>query len=389
LDALAQWAERDPSVIPFNRPHAPEALLRHLEEVANSGHHSGDGPMTHQAVAILTELYPEAAAVLLTSSCTHALELAAVILGVGPDDEVIVPAFTFVSTANAFALRGARIRFADIRSDTLCIDPDSIEDLLSDRTRVIVPVNYAGVGCDLDTIAAQAARVAASVVEDNAHGLFGRLNERPLGSFGAMSTLSFHETKNVSSGEGGALVINDPDLVLPAEIAREKGTNRTQFFRGLVDKYTWVGLGSSWLPSEFTAAVLLSGLESASWTQERRHFIWNTYFVELADWATSEGVRLPVVPPASDHPAHIFYLLLPSLDSRTRFITHLHDNGIQAVFHYIPLDTSPFGMHLDGTSRGCPVSQDVSERIVRLPLYADLHSSSLNHIVEVVRTFRC
>ncbi len=376
-------------MIPFNRPNAPEALLRHLEEVANSGHHSGDGPMTHRAVDILGEVYPEAAAVFLTPSCTHALELAAVILGVGPNDEVIVPAFTFVSTANTFALRGARIRFADIRADTLCLDTDSIENLLSEHTQVIVPVNYAGVGCDLDAIVAQAASVGASVVEDNAHGLFGRLNERPLGSFGVMSTLSFHETKNVSSGEGGALVINDQDLVLPAEIAREKGTNRSQFFRGLVDKYTWVGLGSSWLASEFTAAALLAGLENAPWTQERRHFIWNTYFVELADWAASEGVRLPVVPSASAHPAHIFYLLLPSLDSRTRFIAHLHDSGIQAVFHYIPLDTSPFGMQLDGASRRCPVSQDVSERIVRLPLYADLDSSSLNHIVEAVLTFRC
>ena len=276
LDALARWPEWDASVIPFNRPNVPEALLRHLEEVANSGHHSGDGPMTHRAVDILGEVYPEAAVVFLTPSCTHALELAAVILGVGPNDEVIVPAFTFVSTANAFALRGARIRFADIRADTLCLDTDSIENLLSEHTQVIVPVNYAGVGCDLDAIVAEAASVGASVVEDNAHGLFGRLNERPLGSFGVMSTLSFHETKNVSSGEGGALVINDQDLVLPAEIAREKGTNRSQFFRGLVDKYTWVGLGSTWLASEFTAAALLAGLENAPWTQERRHFIWKT-----------------------------------------------------------------------------------------------------------------
>lgn len=376
-------------MIPFNRPPSSEAMIRHLTEVAASGHHSGDGPMTRRATAKLAELFPDAAAILLTTSCTHALELAALVLEVGPGDEVILPSFTFVSTANAFALRGARVRFADIRQDTLCLDPRSVEQLITPKTRAIVPVHYAGIGCDMAELLEQAERVGAHVVEDNAHGLFARHAGRPLGTYGSMSALSFHETKNVSAGEGGALVINDPGIVTAAEIAREKGTNRSQFLRGMVDKYTWVGLGSSWLPSDFTAAVLLAALENAPATQERRTAIWNAYASGLADWAAAEGVRLPHVPLEDVHPAHIFYLLLPDLATRTRFIDHLRADEIQAVFHYVPLGTSPYGAQSSSQVDTCPVSHDVSERLVRLPLYPDLDESSLHHIVGAVREFRC
>jgi dTDP-4-amino-4,6-dideoxygalactose transaminase len=376
-------------VIPFNRPPAPPELAARLAEVASSGHHSGDGPMTRRATDLLAKHFADAAAILLTTSCTHALELAALTLNVRPGDEVIVPAFTFVSTANAFALRGARIRFAEILPETLCIDPASVDALVTKRTRVIVPVHYAGVACQLAHITSIASRVGATVVEDNAHGLFARLDGQALGTFGAMSTLSFHETKNISAGEGGALVINDPALVPAAEIAREKGTNRNQYFRGLVDKYTWVGLGSSWLPSDFTAAVLVAALENAEATQAARQQIWATYRDNLADWATEDGVRLPVVPPNCEQPAHIFYLLMPDLDARTRFIRHLADQHVQAVFHYVPLDTSPYGAELRGDDSDCPISRDVSERLVRLPLYPDLAAASVEHIVESIRAFRC
>ncbi|CAN5523009.1 dTDP-4-amino-4,6-dideoxygalactose transaminase [soil metagenome] len=376
-------------VIPFNRPAASPSLMARIAEVASSGHHSGDGPMTHRATELLACFQPDAASILLTTSCTHALELAALALGIQPGDEVIVPAFTFVSTANAFALRGARIRFAEILPDTLCIDPASVDALATDRTTAIVPVHYAGVACDMASLDDIAARVGAAVVEDNAHGLFGRVHDRPLGTFGSMSTLSFHETKNISAGEGGALVINDPRFVPQAEIAREKGTNRSQFFRGLVDKYTWVGLGSSWLPSEFTAATLVAALESADATQAARHRVWSTYRSELADWASEQGVQLPTVPPGCEQPSHLFYLIMPDLEARDRLIAHLADHGVQAVFHYVPLDSSPFGAQFRDGDPVCTIAQGISERLLRLPLYADLTPVTVEHIVDCIRTFRC
>lgn len=376
-------------MIPFNRPAASPELAARLAEVAASGHHSGDGPMTRRAADLLARHHPGAAAVFLTTSCTHALELAAVTLGVGPGDEVIVPAFTFVSTANAFALRGARIRFADIRPDTLDLDPAAVEALATERTRVIVPVHYAGVACELARLGATADRVGAAIVEDNAHGLFARCAGRPLGTTGAISTLSFHETKNVSTGEGGAIVVNDPDLVPAAEIAREKGTNRSQFFRGLVDKYTWVALGSSWLPSEFTAAVLVAALENAATTQAARHRVWAAYRRGLADWAAEHGVDLPFVPDDCEHPAHIFYLLLPDLDARDRLIVHLRERGVHAVFHYVPLDTSPFGERHRQDDPVCAVTRDISARLLRLPLFPGLTPTDVDHVIDSVRSFRC
>jgi dTDP-4-amino-4,6-dideoxygalactose transaminase len=374
-------------MIPFNRPPAPAEQLDLIIEVGRSGHHSGDGPMSQRAREMLEKLHPNCSGVLLTPSCTHALELSALTLGVGPGDEVILPSFTFVSTANAFALRGATLRFADIDADTLCIDPAHIEALVNERTKVIVPVHYAGVACRMDAITRIAQGVGAAVVEDNAHGLFGRLHGRPLGTFGAMSTLSFHETKNVSCGEGGALVIYDQELLERAEIFREKGTNRSQFFRGAIDKYTWVDLGSSWLPSEYATAVLVAGLLAAERTQASRHRVWARYHAELAAWAQCHGVRQPTIPAGVEHPAHLYYLLLPGLDERTRFIDHMKQAGVNVVFHYVPLHSSPMGRRLSGDGV-LPVTESVSEQLVRLPLFPDLTDADVDQVIAAVKSFR-
>ena len=374
-------------MIPFNRPAFPPEARTLIEQVGQSGHHSGDGPMTARARDALAALFPASAGVLVTPSCTHALELAAGVLDIGPGDEVILPSFTFVSTANAFALRGARLVFADIRQDTLCIDERHVAALANERTRAIVPVHYAGVACAMDELGTVAAQVGAAVVEDNAHGLFGALQGRPLGSFGVLSTLSFHETKNVSCGEGGALVVNSADLMDQAEILREKGTNRSQFFRGMIDKYTWVAVGSSWLPSEFAMAVLVAALQDAPATQLRRHAVWATYQEHLREWASQNGVRQPVIPPGAEHPAHLYYLLLPDLASRTRFIDHLKQQGVQAVFHYVPLHNSPMGQRLGGIPGTLPVTEQVSDRLVRLPLFAGLTESELAQILDAVTSF--
>jgi dTDP-4-amino-4,6-dideoxygalactose transaminase len=315
------------------------------------------------------------------------LELAALTLGVIPGDEVILPSFTFVSTANAFALRGATLRFADIEPDTLCIDPAHIEALATERTRVIVPVHYAGIACRMDAITPIAQQAGAAIVEDNAHGLFGSVNGRALGTFGAMSTLSFHETKNVSCGEGGALVVYDPELLERAEIFREKGTNRSQFFRGAIDKYTWVDLGSSWLPSEYATAVLVAGLLAAQRTQVSRHRIWTTYHEGLATWARDNGVRQPIIPGGVEHPAHLYYLLLPGLAERTRFIDHMKQAGVNVVFHYVPLHSSPMGRRLTGEG-ALPVTERVSDQLVRLPLFPDLTGPDVEQVVAAVTSFR-
>ena len=282
--------------IPFNKAWISGDEYRYMAQAVDQGHISGDGPFTRQCSHLLEE-WLGAARVLLTTNCTHALEMSALLLDLKPDDEVIIPSFTFVSTVNAFALRSAKPVFADIRPDTLNLDEMQIERLITSRTRAIVPVHYAGIGCEMETILEIAARHHLKVVEDNAHGLLGRYKGKLLGTFGSIATQSFHETKNFTCGEGGALVINDPGLIEPAEILREKGTNRSRFFRGQVDKYTWVGLGSSYLPSDVLSAFLLAQLESHERIQARRKVIWDTYSAELSGWADASGVRLPVVPP--------------------------------------------------------------------------------------------
>jgi dTDP-4-amino-4,6-dideoxygalactose transaminase len=324
---------------------------------------------------------------LLTTSCTHALELAALLLDVGPGDEVVVPAFTFVSTAAAFALRGARPVFVDVREDTFNLDERLLEEAVGERTRAIVPVHYAGVACALDEVLATAGRVGAVVVEDNAHGLFGGYRGRPLGSFGALATQSFHETKNVTCGEGGALLVNDARYVEQAEVIREKGTNRKQFFRGQVDKYTWIALGSSYVQSDLLAAFLVAQLEARERIQAARRRIWATYERELADWAAEHGVRLPIVPPECEHAYHLFAVLLPSLDARTRLIEHLRERGILAVFHYLPLHLSAMGRRYGGREGQCPVTEDVADRLLRLPFYTGLAEAEQAEVIEAVRGF--
>lgn len=374
-------------MIPFNRPYQAPRQLEYLAAVGSSTHHCGDGPMTARASAMLHGLHPNAAGVLLTTSCTHALELAALLLNISAGDEVIVPSFTFVSTANAFALRGATIRFADIDPETLGVDPNSVARLISERTKAIVPVHYGGIACDMPELRRLADRVGAAIVEDNAHGLFASQNGVALGTQGNMSTLSFHETKNISAGEGGALVINDSRLVEQAEIAREKGTNRSQFFRGMVDKYTWISLGSSWLPSEYTAACLVAALEHAEVTQASRHHAWSRYMTELSPWAAMHGVRLPLSPSGSRHPAHVFYALMPDLATRSRFIAHMTERGVRTVFHYLPLDQSPAGLRLSSGSDACPVTHEVSDRLVRLPLYAMIEDGTIDQIIAAIKEF--
>ena len=324
---------------------------------------------------------------LLTTSCTHAIEMAAFLLNIGPGDEVIVPSFTFVSTANAFAIRGARPVFADIRSDTLNLDERLLASLITERTRAIVPVHYAGVGCEMRSILDLAAAHRIAVVEDNAHGLFAKHDGRLLGTFGCLATQSFHETKNVTCGEGGALVINDRSLIDRAEIIREKGTNRSRYFRGQVDKYTWVDVGSSYLPSDILAGFLLAQLEASEQIQAQRCRIWHRYQDSLADWAGRHGVQQPFVPASSEQAYHMYYLILPSLDVRQRLIAFLKSQGILAAFHYVSLHLSDMGQRFGGRPGQCPVTETVSERLVRLPFYNSLSESEQSEVIETIQRF--
>jgi dTDP-4-amino-4,6-dideoxygalactose transaminase len=372
--------------IPFNKPTVMGNELAYVADAAARGHLSGDGPYTRKCDALLEQILG-APKVLLTTSCTHALEMAALLLDVQPGDEVIVPSFTFVSTVNAFVLRGARPVFADIRPDTLNIDEARLGQLVTPRTRAIVVVHYAGVGCEMDPILALAASHGIPVVEDNAHGLLGKYRGRPLGAVGCLATQSFHETKNFTCGEGGALVINDPRHAERAEIIREKGTNRTRFFRGEVDKYTWVDVGSSYLPSDALAAFLLAQLECREEVQAQRRRAWRYYEQHLADWAATSGVRLPIVPSHCEQPYHLFYLLMPSLAARTALIGHLANHGILSAFHYLPLHLSPMGEQWGYRAGDCPVTEHVSDRLVRLPLFNSLSDQDLEQVVSAVVAF--
>lgn len=379
-------AETPDGRVPFNRPALAGSEMEYVRDAAARQHLSGDGHYTRRCHALLEEILG-VPRVLLTTSCTHALEMAALLLAVGPGDEVIIPSFTFVSTANAFMLRGATPVFADVRPDTLNLDERQLPDLVSPRTRAIVPVHYAGVACEMAAILEVAGRAGAAVVEDNAHGLFGSYHGRALGTLGALATLSFHETKNVFCGEGGALLLSDPALVARAEVLREKGTNRSRFFRGEVDRYTWVDVGSSYLPSDLLAAFLLAQLEARERIQERRRRVWERYREGLAGWAAERGARLPVVPCHCTHPSHLFHLLLPSAAERDAFLDHLRARSIHAVFHYLPLHLSPMGLRLGGREGQCPVTEDVSARLVRLPLFSSLTEPEQDRVIEAVRAF--
>ncbi|MGA9797442.1 MAG: dTDP-4-amino-4,6-dideoxygalactose transaminase [Terriglobales bacterium] len=373
--------------IPFNRPCLAGNEYKYIGQAIANGHASGDGPFTRKCHALL-EQELRVPKVLLTTSCTHALELAALLLECAPGDEVILPSFTFVSTANAFALRGARIVFADIRPDTLNLDETRLEHLITSRTKAIVPVHYAGVACEMDAISALARRHGVRIVEDNAHGLFARYKGRYTGTFGCLGTQSFHETKNVTCGEGGALVVNDPELVERAMILREKGTNRNQFLRGQVDKYTWVDLGSSYLPSDLLAAFLYAQLEARIQIQAKRKRVWEFYREHLADWAQETGARLPVVPAECEQPYHMFYLLLSSLEERQALIAHLKSQGILSVFHYLPLHLSEMGRRFGGRPGDCPLTEQISERLLRLPFYNDLTENDQARVVSAITGFR-
>jgi dTDP-4-amino-4,6-dideoxygalactose transaminase len=369
--------------IPFNKPCIESRELEFIAQAITNGHISGDGAFTKRCHALLEEVLgvPK---ILLTTSCTHALEMAALLLGVGEGDEVIVPAFTFVSMVNAFVLRGAQPVFADIRPDTLNLDERKLERLITPRTRAILPVHYAGVGCEMDVIVAIAGLHDIAVIEDNAHGLFGKYKGRYLGTFGCLATQSFHETKNFTCGEGGALLINDPQYIDRAEIIREKGTNRSRFFRGQLDKYTWVDIGSSYLPSDILAAFLYAQLEVREQIQARRQHIWHYYYDHLKDWAAAHDVRLPIVPAHCEQPYHMFYLLMPSLEQRQGLIEHLKARDILSVFHYLPLHLSDMGRKFGGLPGDCPVTEDVSDRLLRLPFYNDLMESEQAQIVAAI-----
>jgi len=372
--------------IPFNKAGLTGDEFRYIGQAVQQGHISGDGAFSRKCQELL-EQELGVPKILLTTSCTHALEMAALLLDLREGDEVIVPSFTFVSTVNAFVLRGAKPIFIDIRRDTLNLDEGQLSDKVSRKTRAIVPVHYAGIGCEMGEICRVASEYGVPIVEDNAHGLFGKYSGKYLGTFGSLATLSFHETKNFSCGEGGALVINDQQYIGRAEIVREKGTNRSRFFRGQVDKYTWVDVGSSYLPSDLLAAFLYAQLEARRQISSKRRRVWHYYSEHLQQWASKNGVQLPLVPSECDQPYHMFYLLLPTLDHRQALIAHLKSRGILSVFHYQPLHLSDMGRRLGGKVGDCPVTEDVSDRLLRLPFYNELSEAHQAEVVAAISEF--
>lgn len=374
------------STIPFNQPFAVGKEFEYIRQAIKNVHTCGDGPFTKKCHTLLEQTLGVSKA-LLTTSCTHALEMAALLLNLQPGDEVIFPSFTFVSTVNAFVLRGVYPVFCDIRPDTLNLDENKLEKLITPRTKVIVPVHYAGIGCEMDAIMELAGQYGIAVVEDNAHGLFGKYKGKYLGTFGCLATQSFHETKNFNCGEGGALLINDPQYIERAEVIREKGTNRSRFYRGQVDKYTWVDVGSSYLPSDMLAAYLYAQLEVQEQIQAKRREVWEYYHKHLQDWAYKHGIRFPIVPDHCDQAYHMFYLLMPSLEKRQALIAHLKAQNIISAFHYLPLHLSEMGQKFGGKEGDCPVTEDVSDRLLRLPFYNDLTEADLARVVAAICEF--
>lgn len=369
--------------IPFNKPYMTGKELWNIAQAHANGHLAGDGEFTKRCSRWL-EARTGANKALLTHSCTAALEMAALLADIQPGDEVIMPSYTFVSTANAFVLRGAVPVFVDIRPDTLNIDETLIEAAITERTKAIVPVHYAGVGCEMDTIMAIANKHGLLVIEDAAQAVMANYKGRPLGSIGQMGALSFHETKNIISGEGGALLVNSPHYAERAEVIREKGTNRSQFFRGQVDKYTWVDIGSSYLPGEIIAAFLAAQMEEADSITRQRLAVWNTYHQWLAEAEKAGKLRRPVVPAHCAHNAHMYYILQPDLEHRTVFIDKLRKVGINTVFHYIPLHSAPAGQRNGRTHGELRVTNEMSERLVRLPLWVGLEEQQAEVIQHVM-----
>ena len=372
--------------IPFNKPFIVGKELFYISQAVLGGHLAGDGSFTRRCNAWLQREF-KARHALLTQSCTAALEVSAMLCGIEPGDEVVMPSWTFVSTANAFALRGARIRFVDIREDTLNIDETKIEAALSDRTKAIVPVHYAGISAEMDTICALARARGIKVVEDAAQGVNATYHGRYLGTLGDLGCYSFHETKNFISGEGGALLVNDESLIERAEIIREKGTNRTAFRAGRVDKYTWHDLGSSYLPSEIVAAFLYAQLEEAETITRERRAIFSYYVRAFRPLHERGFLRIPIAPEGCQHNAHLFYVIMRDREQRDGLIRFLAERRIQAVFHYVPLHSSPMGKKLRVSDEELPVTDDVAGRLVRLPCFFGLERDDQDRVVEAVEAF--
>jgi len=371
--------------IPFNKPCLAGSELVYVGQAVAGGHASGDGPFTRRVQKLMEERFG-AHRVLLTTSCTSALEMAALLCGLGPEDEVIVPSYTFVSTANAFVLRGAKPVFVDIRPDTLNIDERLIEAAITPRTRAIFPIHYAGIACEMDAIMEIARRHNLLVAEDAAQGVFAKYKGQWLGTIGHLGCYSFHETKNFSCGEGGALVINDPRFEKRAEVLREKGTDRSQFLRGQVDKYTWVDVGSSYIPSDMLAAYLLGQLEHMEEITKRRGEIFDGYAAGLAPLVESGRISIPCTPQHCTTNYHMFYILTADGGERARLAAHLRQRGILAVSHYVPLHSSPFGKSFGGAPV-LPVTDDSSDRLLRLPMYFDLTDRDVAEVVSAVLAF--
>jgi dTDP-4-amino-4,6-dideoxygalactose transaminase len=374
-------------MIPFNRAEITDSDAELLTTAIKRGHISGNGSFTKTAESLLAAAV-NAPRALLTTSCTHALEMSALLTRVGPGDEVIVPSFTFVSSASAFLLFGATPVFVDVEQDTLNINPIAIEKAITPRTKAICVVHYGGIAANLDKILEIAREKNLAVIEDNAHGLFSTYRGKPLGSFGSLATQSFHETKNITCGEGGALLINDESLIERAEILREKGTDRTKFLRGQVDKYTWVDIGSSWVMSDMLAAILCGQLERAGDINAQRIAIYNRYDTELHQWAEKHGVITPFHPANTTHTAHVYHLRFKAGEMRDRFITHLADHQIGAVFHYQPLHLSKIGRQLGGVVGDCPVTEHAGDCLVRLPLFNTLTTEEQSQVIQTVRSFK-
>lgn len=368
--------------IPFNRPSVAPRQLEYVQQAFSNGHLSGDGPFTKKASQFLSDMHG-GSKVLLTTSCTSALELSALLLDLQPGDEVIVPSFTFVSSANAFVIMGATIVFAEIERETLCISAETVRELINSRTRAIVAVNYGGAPSVTKELVDLANAHGIVIIEDNAHGLFASHEGKPLGTQSALSTLSFHETKNITCGEGGALVINDPSLIERAEIIREKGTNRSLFFRGMIDKYTWIGKGSSYLMSDINAAILCAQLEFSEVIQQRRKNAFENYMGGLTGWANSAGAALPDHLHQKRQPFHLFPVLMPNLKARTQLIESAKRADVFLTFHYVPLHHSPGGRRFGHCNDELTTTQRVSDTLVRLPLFSDIDERDTSRVLEV------
>lgn len=374
----------DHNHVPFCRPYTPEDTIQLVRDSIQSAQLSGDGPFTEKSSRAL-ERITGAKRALLTPSCTDALEICALLMDIKPGDEIILPSFTFVSTANAFALRGARLVFVDIRPDTFNIDEHLAEKAITDRTKAIVLVHYGGVACQLDMFLAMAKRHGIRLVEDNAHGLGGYYDGRPLGSFGDLATLSFHQTKNIQCGEGGALLINDTSFLNRAQIIREKGTNRTAFLNGSVDKYTWVDVGSSYLMSDILASYLYAQLKEFQFIQTRRMKIWSDYATKLTKWARTNGFEFQICPEGSEHPAHLFAMTSPDSATRGWFLDHLAGFNVNAVSHYVPLHSAPIGKTF--RSQGLPVTDRVASCLIRLPISVTQTDHDTARVIDAVTQF--